>query len=304
VRWSESGQLEVKLPGVLRGVGDRSSLMWDEVLGEYWLISRPAERMPGFRRGELARSRVANLWKSGDLVNWENQGIVLKYDDYDRHDVQIYGMQPFRYGRGFLALVEVYYAGLEQLETQLAWSGDGIHWQRLGRREAVIPTGGEGAWDSHWVVSTFNAPIPMGNRLWIFYSGACTKHGSGVKHRRAIGLSSIRKDGWVSLEAGRAEGILVTTKLPLDKPMRLELNANCYSGYITAEIIPAVVGQETQPLPGYDSRKSRTEGIDSICHRVIWGEHRAVAAISAGWCHLRFTMKQTSFFSYRWSQAE
>ena len=303
LRSVDGERLEVKEPGILRGVGDRSSLTYDEVSGEYSLISRPSGRTPGFRSGELSRVRTANLWKSRNLVDWENHGIVLKYDDLDRHDVEIYGMQPFRYGNGFLALVEVYYRGIERLESQLAFSQDGIHWERVGNRAPTIPMGGEGAWDSHWTVSTYNPPLVEGDRLLIFYLGGDTKHGSAEKKRRSIGLASLRKDGWVSLEAGRTEGVLVTTPLPLKEPMELELNINCSGGYISTEVLSVEEGRENQALVGYEGEASRVEGIDTTCHPVRWRENRVVYPVESGRCYLRFGMKHASFFSYRWGLA-
>ena len=303
LRSVDGERLEVKEPGILRGVGDRSSLTYDEVSGDYSLISRPSGRTPGFRPGELSRMRTANLWKSRNLVDWENRGIVLKYDDLDRHDVQIYGMQPFRYGNGFLALVEVYYAGIERLESQLAFSQDGVQWERVGNRAPTIPMGGEGAWDSHWTVSTNNPPFVVGDRLLTFYSGAGTKHGSKERGRRSIGLASLRKDGWVSLEAARTEGVVVTAPLQLKEPMQLELNVDCYSGYISTEVMSTEEGKEAQALVGYEGEASRVERIDTTRHPVRWGEKSVVAPVESGRCHLRFAMTQTSFFSYRWRPA-
>ena len=301
-RCRDGEHLEIHPDGILPGVGDRSSLMLDEVSGEYSLISRPRAGMPGFR-GEWRKPRVARMWKSRNLMDWDDQGIVLTYDDQDRHDTQIYGMQPFRYGQGFLALVEVYYAGMERLETQLASSADGVCWQRVGNREPVIAMGGEGAWDSFWTVSTYNPPFEVGDRLWVFYSGAGTKHGSKERHHRAVGLASIRKDGWVSLESGRTEGILITTCLPLSKPMKLEVNANCRTGYLAAEVLSAEEGKQSEALAGYEGSSGRIEYVDSVRHRITWGERNAIEPIPAGACYLRFTTQQSSFFSYRWSEA-
>ncbi len=292
----DGNKLQVNLPGILPGVGDRSSLMYDEVADEYNLISRPG--LKGFREGDTIKPRMANLWKSIDLVNWNNHGIILRYDDEDPADVEIYGMQPFRYGGGFLALVEIYHAAVERLDTQLAWSPDAIHWQRVGGRQPIFALGGEGSWDSHWVVPTFNAPILKDDRYWIFYSGASTKHGSKKLHKRGIGLASIRKDGWVSLEAGRSESRLVTQALPLEKPMKLELNVTCPSGYVTAEII----SRDSQPVPGHEGEKSRVEKIDSVRYRVTWGEKKVIEPIEGGYCHLRLALYQGSLFSYRWSE--
>jgi hypothetical protein len=304
LRSMDGERVEMRVPGILPGVGDRSSLVFDELTGEYSLISRPSGRTPGFRKGELVRVRTGNLWKSRDLVDWENLGVVVKYDEQDRHDVEIYGIQPFRYGAGWLGLVEVYFRGRERLETQLAWSEDGMKWERVEPRDPVLRMGGEGAWDSHWVVSTNNPPFLVDDRLMIFYSGAGTKHGSKNRHKRGIGLASLRRDGWVSLEAGREEGVVVTAPLPLEKPMQLELNANAYSGYVSVEVMAAEEGKESQALEGYEGEASMAEGIDAVRHPVHWGEKRVIEPVECGRCYLRFAMKQASFFSYRWSAVE
>ena len=304
LRSVDGERVEVRQPAVLPGVGDRSSLTYDPMRGEYSLISRPSGRTPGFRKGELTRVRAANLWKSRDLVDWENLGIVLKYDDADPGDVEIYGMQPFRYGPGWLAFVEVYYRGIERLQTQLAWSPDGVGWERVAPRDPVLAMGGEGAWDSHWVASTNNPPFAEGDRLSILYTGAGTKHGSGARHRRGIGLASLRRDGWVSLEAGREEGVAVTALLPLERPMRLELNVNAYSGYAEVAVLSAEDGRETEPLAGYEAEAGVAEGIDDVRHPLRWGERQVVEPVPGGRCRLRFALKQASFFGYRWSAAE
>jgi hypothetical protein len=302
---TDGEHFEVKTPGIIPGAGDRSSLLYDPVADQYWLISRPSERgVPGLKSQDMARPRVANLWKSKNFVKWDDCGVVLRYDDQDDPDVEIYGMQPFRWGRGFLAFVEIYHKNIERLDSQLAYSDDGIRWHRMNNRAPVLPRGGEGAWDSHWAVPTFNPPIPWGDRLLVPYTGASTKHGSKERHRRGIGLASLRPDGWVSLEAGRTEGLLVTTALPLEKPMCLEVNANVYSGYLTAEVISAGPERAHQPLAGYEAEKSRINQIDSVRQRITWGERKVVEPVDSGRCHLRLRLYQGSLFSYRWASLQ
>ena len=296
--------LELKTPGIIPGAGDRSSLFYDDVLDEYWLISRRGELgLPGLSADEFTRPRIASLWKSTNLLDWQDCGVVLRYDDQDEPDVQIYGMQPFRWGRGFLAFVEIYRENIQRLDTQLAYSEDGLTWRRTADRQPILPRGGEGAWDSHWTVPSFNPPIPQGDRVLVLYTGAGTKHGSGARHRRGIGLASMRRDGWVSLEAGRNEGRLVTTALPLARPMALEVNADVHSGYLAVDVLSAVPGREQQAVPGYESAKSRVEQIDSVCHRVTWGERTIIEPIEGRRCHLRMMLYAGSLFSYRWREA-
>lgn len=297
--------LDLRTPGIIPGAGDRSSLYYDDVRDEYWLISRRGSLgLPGVTAETFARPRIANLWTSANLIDWDDRGVILRYDEEDDPDVEIYGMQPFRCGHGFIALVEIYHKNIERLDTQLAYSRDGLDWRRVQGRTAVLPRGGEGAWDSHWVVPTLNPPIPWGDRVLIPYVGAATKHGSGGRHRRGIGLASIRLDGWVSLEAGRTEGLLVTHALSAEKPMALEINADVYGGYLAVEVISAVPGREHQPVPGYEAAKSRVEKLDAVRHRIAWGERTVVAPVEGGKCHLRISVYQGSLFSYRWSHAE
>ncbi|MBN1555342.1 MAG: hypothetical protein JXA11_11395 [Phycisphaerae bacterium] len=304
LRSMDGRNLELKTPGILPGVGDRSSLLYDDVNGEYLFFSRPGmSKLPGVKDGEPLRSRLAQLWKSRNLLDWDDCGVVLKPDDDDPPDTEIYGLQPFRCGRGFLGLLETYHREMERMDTQLIASDDGVAWRRVGDRKPVLPLGGEGAWDSHWTVPTFNPPIPDGDRLRVFYSGASTKHGSHSRHRRAIGLASMRREGWISLEAGRAEGVLVTNPLPLRKPMKLEVNVNCLTGFIKAEVIEAKGNCPNEPIPGHDGDASYVEFADAVRLPIRWGEKTVVEPVTAGACHLRFTMKQASLFSYRWTEA-
>ncbi len=306
VRSVDGESVDVRFPAILPHKGDRSSLCYDEVTGEYLFITRPYYGfIPGFTPihfTEVVRHRTARLWKSRDMVNWHDHGIVLRYEDDDELDVQIYGMQPFRYGPGFLAFVEIYHEAIQRLDTELACSPDGLRWQRVGRGRPVLPLGGEGSWDTHWVVPTGNAPFPRGDRIAVPYGGAGTKHGSGKRHRRAVGLATIRKDGWVSLEAGRVDGVLVTTALPLTRAMELELNVNCYSGFVAVDVFDAD-GDPFKPIRGYKAQASRVERIDTVRHRVAWGTTKTVRPIKSGQCFLRITMQQGSLFSYRWTAA-
>ena len=226
----------------------------------------------------------------------------MRGDDDDPPGTQIYGLQPFRYGRGFIALVEVHLEAMERKEVQLAWSRDGLNWKRVGGRRPILPPGGEGSWESHGVSPTLNPPLAGPERMMIHYLGANGKHGGGAG-TQSMGLSTLRRDGWVSLEAGRPEGVLVTRELPLTKPMKLELNVHCLGGHVAAEVLSTMPGREFEAVPGYGADASRAEMIDDVRHRARWGDRSVVQPLEGGRCHLRLFLRQGSLFSFRWSRA-
>lgn len=297
IRSPDGTRWELRHPPILPKVGDRSALVLDVHRGVYMFTSRPPYEINS--AVDASKPRKIALWESPNLVDWQDRGIVLRADERDAHYAQLYGMVAFRYGPGYLGLPEVYYPDLERLDTQLAYSADSLRWERVRRREVVLPWGGEGSWDSHWVVPTLNPPMIVGDRLLFLYIGAATKHGSGLRHHRAIGTASLRRDGWVSLEAGRVEGQVVTTTLPLDRPMQLEANVSCPTGYFAAEVLHA----DGTPIEGYGPDKGRVEAVDATRHRATWGDRAAVAPAADGLCRLRLSLYQGSLFSYRWCAA-
>ena len=75
------------------------------------------------------------------------------------------------------------------------------------------------------MITTAAPPIPVGDKLYIYYGGAASHHDwwafsggeldtpetePGYKVKHGLGLATIRKDGFVSLDAGLREGAVCT----------------------------------------------------------------------------------------------
>jgi len=294
--WSPDGEhWERREPAVLPHQGDRHSVSYDEERGLFMLTCR---RLDAARRtGPGGRHREIALWESPDLREWEYLGVVLSADELDPPGTQLYGMSTFRYGEGFVGLLEMYYEPIEKLDTQLAWSRDGRHWQRVGRRTPLLGMGGQGAWDSHWAVPAISPPASHGFSLWFWYNGGCTKHGSNEAHVRSVGLASLRQDGFVALEAGRRDAELVTADLPSDRERALQVNADVRTGELAVEVL----GPNGDPLEGFGADDCRVDGSDGARLAVRWGECTAVPAVAEGAVKLRFALRQGSLYGYRWS---
>ena len=165
------------------------------------------------------------------------------------YNVDVYMMSVFRYESLYIGLPALYYQtgrgpadwlGFDELpiapamlslyrrsgdwsgfhDVQLACSRDLRHWKRLGNRESFIgssPLGG-GAYDTANIKPP-SAPVVRGDELWFYYTGG-RFYGvvlDRASHRlaSAVCLAVLRRDGFVSLDAGNDAGTVLTRSFDL-----------------------------------------------------------------------------------------
>jgi hypothetical protein len=120
------------------------------------------------------------------------------------------------------------------MPLQLTCSRDGFSWTRVGERAGILQSGAPGAWDDAGV-RVGSGPIPVGDRVFFFYSGA----GKGEAHRALVpGASWWRRDGFVSLQAGAETGELLTRPFILRGP-HLHLNIDASGGEAAVQVCDA-----------------------------------------------------------------
>lgn len=130
----------------------------------------------------------------------------------------------------------------KQTVVELTASRDGRHFTRVARRETLIPLGAADEWDPHYHAPTL-PPILVGDELWIYYFSMplLDPEKVGLEEAQAaqisrIGLASIRRDGFVSLDAGPTSGRVVTRPLTFDG-QALYVNARIAAdGWLKAEL--------------------------------------------------------------------
>jgi hypothetical protein len=229
------------------------NLLWDPARQRYVAFSRF-----GFGR-KVARS------ESADFVNWTQPELVLECDEADGPQAQFYGIAVEIYQGIYIGMVWVYREGTDgTIDTQLASSRDGIHWERVGDRQTFIPLGSPGTWEDG-MARAAERVIARGDRLFIYYGGVQGPH-TGPRfpkvertHRPAIGLAVLRRDGFVSLDAGDEEGYALTKAFALPAGA-LHLNANAAGGSVVA----ALCSEGGEPLAGFEaSRPVRGDKLDA-----------------------------------------
>ena len=231
--------------------------------------------------------RCVALFTSRDLHRgWSEPKIIFIPDAEDdiwtqspEQSTQFYGMSGFRYGGQFLGLLNVFKVQRKirdqapgdatddgPIDVQLTHSRDGLQWERFEDRSAIIPNGGPGAYDAGCILQCATEPVICEDEVWVYYTAINTTHGGLLADKIvAIGRASWRLDGFVSLEAGSAGGIVET--VPIRSPgCRLEVNADSSHGHLTVEILSA----EGDPLPGYTHENCAPMQTDGVRQVVRW----------------------------------
>ena len=236
LRWRASNEAVVK-------AGDRAGFFYNPARGVYSFFTRPGTPAP------LTKvDRWVGLWESPDFRSFGEMQPVLWPDKDDGQGTEIYGLQPFLYESTILGYLEMFYHGendprYRRLDTQLAISRDGLHWNRALNRKVILPFGLVGSWDGGWAFPSSNPPIRFNNRLYIYYQGRRTFHwGTRPRpfiqdrqtheindpkygHVGSIGLAFLRIDGFASMNAKNEPGTLRTKSFTVPKGRLLLINA-------------------------------------------------------------------------------
>jgi hypothetical protein len=168
------------------------------------------------------------------------------YNDPADYNVDVYNMGIFRYEGLYVGLPAMYHATgkLPTVNTdgfhlvQLACSRDLKTWQRLGGRQPFLGPSplGAGAFDLAEILPP-SFPVVRDNELWFYYTGI--KYREPPRDAEAdqggICLAVLRRDGFVSLDAGAEEGWVQTRPFVLPKGA-LHLNAQAPGGRVAVEV--------------------------------------------------------------------
>ena len=275
---------------------DCSTVAWDPV-GHKWMASLKISRQGKRSRG-YAESR--------DFFNWTDSYLMLHTDDKDLPKDQIYGMIVFRYESLYMGLLRMYHVGTSyKVDIQIASSRNGKHWDRMFRKP-IIPTGETlGGWDWGNNSPSTAPPFRVGDELWIYYSGRKNTHSDAGQNPKlgerewqtAIGLATIRLDGFVSVDGGASEGSLTTKPLQL-KGQSLYVNADAAGGQLTAEVIDAATGDV---IGAFTKAGCNAVTGGSVKQKVSWSGAANLSSVRNRPVRLRFNLKNAKLYAF-WTE--
>jgi len=268
------------------GVGDTSLFRWDRHLAKY--VGDVKFVLPG-------KMRVRGLMESDDLIHWSRPRMTVYPDSLDDADTQIYAQNSFCYESMWLAFLRVMHTertkGYKQTTVELTASRDGRHWYRVGNREEIIPLGSESEWDTDYHDPLWE-PVLVDDQLWIYYRSGKLRRNE--PRRYDLGLAKLRRDGFVSLDAGQQNGTVLTRPLSF-AGKNLFVNADVRDGgYIKVTMLTR--GQ--QPIGGYstDDSMAITEG--SVKVPVRWQNATQLKVQPGHHTRIRFELKNARLYSF------
>jgi len=244
------------------GVGDTSTFRYDTALKQYicdgkFNLVMPEEKIKqlGIDTERKPRLKLRTYSESEDLIHWSPPRFMMYPDRLDASDCQIYAHVGFCYESmwvGVIQRMKYQETGWKQTDLALSYSRDGRHWLRPQERQPFISLGNAESWEADYSVSSYTAPVQMGDELYIYYSSTRNPERNKEKPNapwppQQIGLAKLRRDGFASLNAGDKPGQIVTRPLAF-RGKSLFVNADvAEGGWVKA----AVLTRDSKPMAGY-----------------------------------------------------
>jgi len=251
---------------------DRLTGCWDPLRECYLLTTGHSGRPEDGFRGKPpfhreGYRRMVGQMTSKDLVHWTRFRPIVVTDPEEPGFWEFYGMKPTVRGRLYLGFLRVLRDDLPADQggpvhgigwTELCTSRDGEHWTRqpgvfLDRDRTP------GTWDHAmaWVGDV----VTVGDQELICYGGYAMGHKVGA---RQMGVATLRRDGFVSRDAGPEGGTLRTPVFTWDAE-EVTVNAR-----IDGELRVRVLAESGLPVPGFFWRDCEPIQGDALAHVVRW----------------------------------
>jgi hypothetical protein len=266
-----ANEIPVGKPASLSVISDIINGCWDPLNQEYLIICKIWE---GGYPGEPPHApngycRVVGLTTSKDFVTWERPKIILRPDLRNGLE-EYYSFSPMIRGNLYIGCLRILRDDLPATVggpvegigwTELVTSRDGLNWTRY--QEKFLDCDPQAGQFDH-AMAWCGEGVLVGDQEYYFYSALLSGHKTDRVVGRKTGLAILRKNGFVSRDAGRDGGFL-KTPLAVLPGARLTLNA-VIRGSLRVRLIDAA----GKAWPGFDWKDCAELKGDSVALPVQW----------------------------------
>lgn len=130
-------------------------------------------------------------------------------------------------------------------QISLGYSRDGFHFKRPTHEPFMAVNESDGSWNWGNMQSVNGVPIIVGDSLY-FYSSGRKKNDTFWDGHMSTGLAKLRRDGFVSVNAEKKRGFLITENISFDGEY-LFVNTDVKNGELLVEILD----KNGEPIKGF-----------------------------------------------------
>lgn len=226
-----------------------------------------------------------------------------RHPNYPEVDPGIYNFDAIAYESIMLGLYSVWQGpenhicekhGIQKKnEVFLGYSRDGFHFTRPSFKPFMAVNETEGAWNWGNMQSINGVPLVVGDSLYFYSSGRKLNQVMWDGHT-STGLATLRRDGFVSMQAGKEESYLLTEKIHFDGSY-LFVNTNVGKGQLLVEVL----NEQGEPIEGY-SRKDciLIKKTDSTKQLITWKKNQNMKELSGKTIRLNFYLTNGDLYAF------
>jgi hypothetical protein len=290
--------------------GDRSTVFFNP-FRQRWIYSLRDDdevRQPvGRYRRYVETPEFASLtpWTHHDAVAW------IAGDDSDpprpglRFPPELYNLDCVAYESVLLGLFTMFYGDPPDREKPnqigVGFSRDGFHWTRPMREPFIPVSERRGDWNWANVQSAGGCCLVVGDRLHFYVSGRAGVPGTGDPGVCTTGLATLRRDGFVSLDAtgdDRGSTIRGRRRSVTTRPVRfsggsLFVNVDAARGSLAAEVVET----DGRVRSGFSVADCVPVNTDSTRAEVRW-TGASIADLAGDTLRFRFYLDEARLFAF------
>ena len=242
--------------------------------------------------------------ESLDMVHWSEPETIVVADNLDYPDTEFYAMPTAFHEGWYLGSLWIFSTTNTTHEPQFVFSRDGVNYNRM-YRQPIISRGDQGDFDAVSIYA--NEPLVYQDKVFYYYTGTNWRSPEqllllGDKAAAGIGLATLPRDGFVSLEGARHEWSVATTRSLTFSGKNLYLNLQAALqqwGAEPCEVRVELLDGRLNPLPGYSVSDADPLVATSLEHRVSWRGNADIAALAGRPMRLKIYFKNAKLYSFQ-----
>ncbi len=286
-------------PPVIVHSHDINNIFRDPIRKRYLATVNMLVPEPGWTEQQGAKGKRRRTFQStsDDLIHWTEPHEVIPPDDRDEGEFQYYGMSGYlARGDMLIGLIKVLRDDLPAEPggevrgigyTALAWSRDGMHWER-DREPFLDRNPAPGTWDRS--MTWIDCQVPVGPEIFFYFGGYKRGHKIERWTERQIGLARMPRDRYVSRAADQ-EGGRLTTPLVL-----LEGNFLTVNAAVKGELRVRVLDAQSNAIRGFDFADCKPVQGDSLRSPIQW--KRSVDELKQQPVSLQFELRDARIYAF------